>query len=146
MVTSKPIIFISHISEEANLAAILKAHVEADFIDTVTVYVSSDTESISAGENWLTSIDVALNKACIELILCSKASIKRGWINFEAGAGWMRHIPVVPVCHTRLLPEDLPMPSVFFKLSRQTKNVACNQFTALSQRSLNLECQLSIPK
>jgi hypothetical protein len=22
----------------------------------------------------------------------------------------MRHIPVVPVCHTRLLPEDLPMP------------------------------------
>jgi len=110
MVTSKPIIFISHISEEAKLAAILKAHVEADFIDTVTVYVSSDTESISAGENWLTSIDVALSKACIELILCSKASIKRGWINFEAGAGWMRHIPVVPVCHTRLLPEDLPMP------------------------------------
>jgi hypothetical protein len=62
MVTSKPIIFISHISEEAKLAAILKAHVEADFIDTVTVYVSSDTESISAGENWLTSIDVALSK------------------------------------------------------------------------------------
>jgi hypothetical protein len=22
----------------------------------------------------------------------------------------MRHIPVVPVCHTKLLPEDLPMP------------------------------------
>jgi hypothetical protein len=71
MVTSKPIILISHISEEAKLAAILKAHVEADFIDTVTVYVSSDTESISAGENWLTSIDVALSEACIELILCS---------------------------------------------------------------------------
>src|SRR5215472_602501 len=110
MVTSKPIIFISHISEEAKLAAILKAHVEADFIDTVRVYVSSDTESISAGENWLTSIDVALSDACIELILCSKASIKRPWVNFEAGAGWMRHIPVVPVCHTKFPPEDLPMP------------------------------------
>jgi len=97
----KPIIFISHISEEAKLAAILKAHVEADFIDTVSVYVSSDTESISAGENWLTSIDVPLSEACIELILCSKASINRGWVNFEAGAGWMRHIPVVPVCHNK---------------------------------------------
>ena len=106
----KPIIFISHISEEAKLAAILKAHVEADFIDTVSVYVSSDTESISAGENLLTSINVALSDACIELILCSKASIKRPWVNFEAGAGWMRHIPVVPVCHTKLLPKDLPMP------------------------------------
>ena len=83
----KPNIFLSHISEEAKLAAILKAHVEADFIDTVSVYVSSDTENISAGENWLASIDVALSDACIELILCGKASIKRPWISFEVGAG-----------------------------------------------------------
>jgi len=95
---SKPVVFISHISEEVRLAVIFKQHIAADFLNLIEVFVSSDTESISAGKNWLTSIDTALRNACIELILCSKASIKRLWINFEAGAGWMSGIPVVPVC------------------------------------------------
>ena len=106
----KPVIFISHISEEVRLAVIFKQHIAADFLDLIEVFASSDTESISAGKNWLTSIDTALRNACIELILCSKASIKRPWINFEAGAGWMNGILVVPVCHTGLRARDLPMP------------------------------------
>ena len=65
----KPKIFISHISEEADLAAILKEHIAKDFLNLVDVFVSSDTESIMAGENWLNSIESALQDACIELIL-----------------------------------------------------------------------------
>jgi len=48
--------------------------------------------------------------AQIELILCSKDSVKRPWINFEAGAGWIKGIPVVPICHTGIRPVDLPIP------------------------------------
>ncbi len=107
---SKPVIFISHISEEVRLAVIFEQHMAADFLNLIEVFVFSDTEIISAGKNWLTSIDTALRNACIELILCSKASIKRPWINFEDGAGWMSGIPVVPVCQTELRPRDLPMP------------------------------------
>lgn len=103
-------VFISHITEESKLAAIFKTHIVVDFLGLVNVFVSSDTSSISAGANWLTSIDAALREACIELIICSKASIKRPWINFEAGAGWMRGIPIVPICHTGLRLRDLAMP------------------------------------
>jgi hypothetical protein len=37
-------------------------------------------------------------------------SITRPWINFEAGAGWMRSIPIIPVYHSELHPRDLPLP------------------------------------
>lgn len=107
---NKASVFISHIAEESELAAILKTHIVTDFLGLVDVFVSSDTLSISAGANWLASIDAALREACIELIICSKASIKRPWINFEAGAGWMRGIPIVPLCHTGLKLRDLTMP------------------------------------
>jgi len=94
MSINKPTIFISHISEEKELATILKKHLENDFLELIEVFVSSDTESIFAGSNWLDSISSALRDACTELVLCSKASVNRPWINFEAGAGWMKKIPV----------------------------------------------------
>jgi hypothetical protein len=106
----KPVVFISHITEESVLAGILKQHITRDFLNLLEVFVSSDEVSILAGSKWLERIDEALGIACIELVLCSRASVVRPWINFEAGAGWMRKIPVVPVCHSGLLSSDLAMP------------------------------------
>jgi hypothetical protein len=74
------------------------------------VFVSSDTESIDAGEEWLKSIQRALQECLIVVILCSPESIRRPWVNFEAGAAWMLEIPLIPVCHLGLLPRDLRMP------------------------------------
>jgi hypothetical protein len=51
-----------------------------------------------------------LKEAQVELIICSEDSVKRPWINFEAGAGWVKGIPVIPVCHTGMRPVDLPIP------------------------------------
>ena len=107
---SKPVIFISHIREEAELAGIFKKHLTAKFLGMVDVFDSSDSESVAAGENWLASIDKWLRASCIEIILCSKASINRPWVNFEAGAAWMRKIDMIPVCHSGLQPQSLPMP------------------------------------
>jgi TIR domain len=107
---SKPVIFISHISEEADLAAHLKAALSRDFLSIPDVFVSSDTQSIGAGSNWLSSIEDALRDARVLLILCSAASIRRPWIHFEAGAAWMRQIPIIPVCHSAFHPPELPMP------------------------------------
>jgi hypothetical protein len=78
---NKPIIFISHISEEADLATAFKSAITKDFLGLPQVFVSSDTESIGAGSNWLTSIERALAEARILLILCSSASIRRPWIS-----------------------------------------------------------------
>jgi TIR domain len=107
---NKPVIFISHISEEADLANGFKSAIIKDFLGMPRVFVSSDTESIGAGNNWLTSIESALAEARILLILCSSASIRRPWIQFEAGAAWMRKIPIIPICHTGFRPGELPMP------------------------------------
>ena len=78
--------FISHITEEAGVAAKLKAALARDFLQMLDVFVSSDGESISAGDDWLKSIDNALQQSALMLILCSPSSIRRPWINFEAGA------------------------------------------------------------
>ncbi len=107
---SKLIIFFSHITEEAKLADIIKRHIEKDFLGFIKVFVSSDKESILVGDKWLNDIDLALKEAKIEFILSSKYSVSRPWVNFEAGAAWVRGIPVIPICHTGMRPVDLPVP------------------------------------
>jgi hypothetical protein len=85
--------FISHISEEAAVAARLKSVLVRDFRDPFDVFMSADTESIAAGEDWLRAVEKALRECAIVMILCSPESIRRPWINFEAGAA-------VQSCHT----------------------------------------------
>jgi len=103
-------VFVSHVSEEAEVAELLKAALTRDFLGLVNVFVSSDTESIAAGDQWLASVERALEECTLMIILCSPSSVDRPWINFEAGMAWMRHIPLVPVCHAGLTPRDLRMP------------------------------------
>ncbi|MEP7217961.1 MAG: TIR domain-containing protein [Bacteroidota bacterium] len=107
---SKPILFISHISAESELAGILKSHITHDFLGMVDVFVSADTDSIGAGTEWLNKIKAALTASCIQIVLCSKASVRRPWVNFEAGAGWLFDRPIIPACHSGLEPSELPMP------------------------------------
>jgi hypothetical protein len=106
----KPKVFVSHIAEETTLARILQSHIEKDFLGMIDVFVSSDRRSISVGAKWLHEIDAALQVAKIEIVLCSQDSVCRPWVNFEAGAGWVKGIPVIPVCHTGMRPVDLPVP------------------------------------
>ena len=74
------------------------------------VFVSSDEDSIHMGQKWLDRISNGLKTCAIEIVLCSPKSILRPWINFEAGAGWVRDIPVIPLCHSGIEPAKLPMP------------------------------------
>jgi|ADGO01.1.fsa_nt_gi MTH538 TIR-like domain (DUF1863). len=103
-------LFVSHISEEAAIAKLLKEQMEHDFLGQVSVFTSSDIGSIAAGKEWLDAIQSALDEAVAVLVLCSKASISRPWVQFELGAAWMRHKPVIPVCHSGLKVEALPLP------------------------------------
>jgi hypothetical protein len=111
---SKQRIFISHISAEAELAAYLKKRLSKDF-KNVEVFVSSDGVSIELGKKWLEAVEKALSRATAEIVLCSKASVSRPWVNFEAGAVWLRGIPVIPVCHSGLAAQELPAPLSFLQ-------------------------------
>jgi hypothetical protein len=110
MANPKPTVFISHITEERQLALLLKDRLEADFLGAIDAFVSSDSDSIKGGSNWLSEVDKALKTATFMVLLCSDRSIQRPWLNFEAGAGWVKGIQVMPLCHSGLRPADLPIP------------------------------------
>lgn len=107
---SKAVVFISHISEEREIALALKNLVETAFLGLIEVFVSSDANSIRLGRKWLDTITTGLKACKVEIIIASPASVKRPWVNFEAGAGWVRDIPVIPLCHSGMTPSTLPTP------------------------------------
>ncbi len=148
----KQLIFISHITEEKELALALKKLIEDKFLGIVDVFVSSDENSIQLGQEWLDNITNGLRTCCIELILCSPISITRPWINFEAGAGWVReNCIVIPMCHSNIKPEDLPLPLNLLQgmvLNNQVKvqeliKLIANQ---IGCKSPSLECNEFISK
>ncbi|MDI3292062.1 toll/interleukin-1 receptor domain-containing protein [Polyangium sp. 15x6] len=107
---AKSLVFLSHISQEQDLANAFKVFLEDSFLGLIEVFVSSNEESLPAGSKWLDSITHALRTCTVEILLCSARSIERRWINFEAGAGWVRGIPVIPICHSGLTRDALPPP------------------------------------
>jgi len=107
---SKSVVFISHIGDEAEIAIEFKDLIENQFLGMIDVFVSSDGSSITMGQKWLSDISDALGECAVEIVICSPKSVKRPWINFEAGAGWVRGIPVIPLCHSGMVPSGLPVP------------------------------------
>ena len=106
----KSIVFISHIVPEKEIAIAFKELIEKSFLGLIDVFVSSDEHSISLGQKWLDNITNSLKQCVVEIVLCSPKSVLRPWINFEAGAGWIRDIPVIPLCHSGMIPSKLPTP------------------------------------
>ena len=80
------------------------------FLGMIEVFVSSEPNSIAMGVRWLDSITYGLKNCIIEIVIASPISVIRPWINFEAGAGWVRDIPVIPLCHSGISPSTLPAP------------------------------------
>lgn len=78
-------VFISHISDEALVAELLKFLILDSFSKKVNVFVSTDYESISSGEEWYRKIVDAIMQATIVVALISRVSVERPWINFECG-------------------------------------------------------------
>jgi hypothetical protein len=116
----KPLVFISHIGDEADVATLFKDLVTSHFLGLLEVFVSSDGSSIQMGQQWLQSISGALQRCVVEVIVASPFSVPRPWVNFEAGAGWVRGIPVIPLCHSGATPGTLPIPLNMLQAARAT--------------------------
>ena len=106
----KRVVFISHITPEKEIALALQELIQASFLGLIEVFVSSDPKSLPAGRKWLDRITGALKACAVEIVIASPASVTRPWINFEAGAAYLRDIPVIPVCHSGMTPGKLPAP------------------------------------
>lgn len=110
MVKEKPIIFISHINEEGEVAIKLKSDILSYYRGSVTVFVSSDFESIEGGRDYFNTIIDKLRKCILMITLCSPESVKREWINFETGFGYAREINVIPLLYRGLEFSDIHSP------------------------------------
>jgi hypothetical protein len=107
----KILVFLSHISEERELALCLRDEINDAYLNMTEFFISTDDGiSIPLGKRWLDRISDGLKIADILIVLCSRYSVTRPWINFESGCGWVRDIPVIPICHSELKVSELPMP------------------------------------
>jgi hypothetical protein len=142
-------VFISHIVEETSIAEVLKDWIESTFLGQCEVFASSDRENLPAGNNWIGEIDKALDSAVAFLVLCSPASLMRPWINFQTGWGWIKGLPVIPICHSGLKMDDLPSQIssfqsieidsdsfVFDLLSRLAKHLGFEKFPRVAQSAM----------
>lgn len=128
-------IFLSHINEEAQIAQTLKAWIESTFQGNAEVFVSSDKGSLPPGKKWLNVISENLAEADMLLVLCSSESIVRPWVNFETGAGWVKDIETIPICHSGLTMVNLPRPLNDFQgLVIEDKSFAVDLINTIGQK------------
>lgn len=116
--------FISHAAEEAPVAEQLRTCAQDSFGGRCEGFVSTVYESLPPGKEWLTEIKAVLHESMLFFCLVGPRSKNRPWLYFESGAAWLKGIPVVPLVHSGLEPEDLGLPLD----SRQALRVQTDRF------------------
>ena len=107
-------IFISFVHEDESVASCVKRLIEKEL--GVDVFLSSDKSQIYAGDSWLEKITTALKEADVVLLMLSQRSLRRPWVNFEAGGAWLLSKTVIPCCYGNLS-GGAPAPSLFKRSS-----------------------------
>lgn len=101
--------FLSHSHFDEKLAEIIHNWIEETFHGFVSIFRSSDHgKSIVIGDDILRKIKDALSDSAASIVLLSRASMSRPWINIEFGASWIMGIHIIPLCLPGLEPKDLP--------------------------------------
>lgn len=119
---TKPLIFISHITEENAFALMVKKLIDKAYPKRFELFISSDVSGISAGDSWLMKINNALKQCSLMISLCSPVSVQRPWINYEAGAAWGLGKTMIPLLHSGLKVSALKAPLSQFQAIDISKN------------------------
>jgi hypothetical protein len=142
---TKPVIFISHIHEEAPLAALLSSVLGDSFSLGIEFFVSSD-KSIKPGTDWYKAVMDNIDNSSMVLVLCSKSSISRPWVNFETGAALMADKPVVPLCHSTLQLSDMQPPLSLQQGYNLSKDTQLKKFINQLEDKFGLKAHIDIPE
>lgn len=101
--SEKPVIFISHSSDDEELAHLIGQQIENACDNQVKAFVAR--YSIPAGETWRDDILQNLKAAQVLIVLVSESSSRSRWVGFEIGYLWPRisrkgkeKLPVYPLC------------------------------------------------
>jgi hypothetical protein len=96
-VSAKPVVFISHVHEDSNLAKQIADQIRQAFLNAVEVFVASDGSSIKGGDKWMQKIEDGLRLAQIVLVLVTRNSVGRKWVYFETGGAFFLGARVIPL-------------------------------------------------
>lgn len=103
-------IFISHVTEEREVASLLKDTLIQAFGDSISVFVSSDGSGIAGGEEWFACVRKKAKLADVVLVLLSVDSADNAWLTFEAGLGDGSDASIIPILFGALRFEELLFP------------------------------------
>lgn len=112
---NKSKIFFSHAHEDADNAKIIQEWIDEILLGAIDFFISTDKISIPIGSNWFDKLTSALNDSIIFFTLITPISINKNWIFFESGAGFIRGLPVIPICIGGLNIKDLKPPLSFLQ-------------------------------
>jgi hypothetical protein len=101
-------VFISFVHEDQRVADAVARYLSNELKQDV--FVSTDQWQVFAGEIWLDRIRKELAGAKVVVLMLSRRSVVRPWVNFEAGAAWLQAKPIIPVCYGNLTKDSLPKP------------------------------------
>jgi hypothetical protein len=104
-------VFVSFVHEDQHVAEAVHHLITKEVgLDFNEVFLSSDLRQVSPGDPWVEKIRVALQQCEVLVSMLSARSVRRPWINFEAGAVWIRKQHVIPVCYGNMSKGALPLP------------------------------------
>jgi hypothetical protein len=82
-------LFVSFVHEDEKVASAVQGVLQTELDLGEEVFLSSDKSQIYAGDLWLEKIKGALLAAEIVILMLSRRSVARPWVNFESGPrGW----------------------------------------------------------
>jgi len=110
--TGKYSIFISRIEKHKDIADKLKQFLEDKFPKNLDVFVANDPDNIPFGDDWFDDIKEGIKKCDSMIVLCTPDSVKRPWINFEAGAATILGKKIGFICFGGQSPSSLPSPFI----------------------------------
>src|SRR5262245_25903364 len=108
-------VFISFVHEDQRIATAVQHCLTQNLRLTERAFLSSDTFQVVAGEDWLARIKHELSSAKVVLVMLSKRSVDRPWVNFEAGGAWLAGKNIIPVCFGNMTRDRLPNPYSTFQ-------------------------------
>jgi len=100
-------VFVSHFSEESAAADLVERLLKSAFGDEFSVFLS---HKIPVGDQWFPKILESLSNSRVVLVLLSRQSVGKRWINFEAGLGVGAKAQVLPYTIGELRPGDVGLP------------------------------------
>lgn len=103
------LVFLSHAAIDQDTAMFLKRLIEST-IGRSEVFVSSDTEDVRPGDEWVRKIRENLRAAKMLLLLASERGLKRPWVWYETGSAWSREIRMIPCCLGKIRKNELAAP------------------------------------